>query len=173
MIQRRLFKKKNKKFTLIIILLLLIFFLIIYSFFFKIYKQWQQRISPNIKSFYSVPNNKEGQNIPNQDKKGLHLSYSNNNSFDIIKNKELKYSIQVFVNNDYKLVNKVRNDLLNKKESIFITEDFSLAIFNSNLGKEYFLLYKNFEKRIEAREFCENYTFFLDNCLIVNVQNLD
>ena len=173
MIKRRLFKKKNKKFTLIVILLFLILFLIIYSLFFKLYNKKFFTISPNIKSFYSIPINKGGQEIPNQDKKGLHLSYLNNNSFDIIKNKELKYSIQVFVNNDYKLVNKVLNDLLNKKESIFITEDFSLAIFNSNLGKEYFLLYKNFEKRIEAREFCEKYTFFLDNCLIVNVQNLD
>ena len=173
MIKKRLFKKKNKKFTLIVILLFLILFLIIYSLFFKLYNKKFFKISPNIKSFSAIPINKGGQEIPNQDKKGLHLSYLNNNTFDIIKNKELKYSIQVFVNNDYQLVNKVRNDLLNKKESIFITEDFSLAIFNSNLGKEYFLLYKNFEKRIEAREFCEKYTFFLDNCLIVNVQNLD
>jgi len=173
MLQRRLFKKKNKDIKFFFIFLFLILFLIICSFFLKIYKKEFFTIPYNVKSFSSIPKDKGGQDIPNQDKKGLHLSYFDNKIFEIINNKNLKYSIQVFANNDYELVNKKRNNLLNKKGSIFIIDDLYLAIFNSNLGKEYFLLYKNFETRTKAREYCEKYTFFLDNCLIVNVQNLD
>ena len=37
----------------------------------------------------------------------------------------------------------------------------------------FFLLYKNFKTRNEALEDCNKYGYFLDNCIIVNVQNIE
>ena len=79
----------------------------------------------------------------------------------------------MFTNKDYKKINQMRNNLLKQNDSIFSSVDFSIAIFKSSLGNEYILLYKNFENRKIAEEYCNKYGFFLDNCLIVNVQNLD
>ena len=58
-----------------------------------------------------------------------------------------------------------------KKYNIDINEVF-LAVLSHNLGLDYLLLYKNFETDSIARVFCLSYLEFLDDCLIVNVQNL-
>ena len=51
--------------------------------------------------------------------------------------------------------------------------DFFIVVFNSDLGNEYILLYKNFSKRILASEYCLTHLNFLQKCLIVNAQNLN
>ena len=43
----------------------------------------------------------------------------------------------------------------------------------SELGIDYFLLHKNFKNRNEALEYCSKYITQIDNCLIVNAQNLN
>ena len=64
------------------------------------------------------------------------------------------------------------NELINLKDSIFDSNDLYISAFISNSSTEYFLLYKNFESRNIAQDFCEKYTYFVDKCLIVNVKNL-
>lgn len=125
------------------------------------------------KSFYFIPENKGGQNIPNQNKKGLHLSFNDKDSIDIVKVDKLKYSIQIYSDNKYDLINNMRIELINKKNSIFSSENLFIAIFESSIGREYFLLFKNFETRVDVVNYCQKYVYFLNNCLIVNAQNLD
>ena len=62
--------------------------------------------------------------------------------------------------------------LINLKDSIFDSKDLYIFSFISTSSSEYFLLYKNFESRNIAQDFCEKYTYFVDKCLIVNVKNL-
>lgn len=168
-----LFKKKNKKTTNIIIILAFFLFLYLIFYYIKITGNEYFTIPSNNESFFYIPKDRGGQEIPNQDKKGLHLSYLGNDLHNIIIDNEIKFSIQIFTNTDYQLVNDMRIELLKKKDSIFFPEDFLIAIFDSTLGKEFYLLYKNFLTRKKAEEYCEKYVYFLDKCLIVNVQNLD
>ena len=51
--------------------------------------------------------------------------------------------------------------------------DFFIVVFNSDLGNEYMLLYKNFSTRILASDYCLKHLNFLQKCLIVNAQNLN
>ena len=56
----------------------------------------------------------------------------------------------------------------NAKESIFNIEDFYILELNTDIGTEYFLLYKNFENRLMAKEYCSNFLTKIDQCLIVD-----
>ena len=172
-VKKRLFKKRKKKLNKIIAILFIIFLIFFFCYFIIIYKKDFFIISPNNIPFYLIPDNKGGQEISNQNKKGLHLSYKDNNSYNIIKNEKINFSIQIISDSDYNIVNEKRIQLLNKKDLIFLPEHLLIVIFESTLGKEYFLLYKDFKTRIKANEYCNKYAHFLNNCLIVNVQNLD
>ena len=55
----------------------------------------------------------------------------------------------------------------------FIKEDLFVVVLKHNLGIDYLLVYKNFVSRNEANEYCTKYLNFIENCLIVNVQELD
>ena len=172
MIKKVLFKKKNYLKTYMTITLFLFFFVFLILFIFFQSKKFFN-IPENFSKSFIVPDNYGGKKILNQDKKGLHLS-SNYIEDVIIRNDiELKYSIQIYTNQSYDLVNKKRLSLINKNESIFLSNDLYVAQFNSILGKEFFLLYKNFHSRDNGLEFCKKYVHFVDNCLIVDVQNLD
>ena len=127
----------------------------------------------NLSDNFMIPENLGGKEIPNLDKKGLHLTTINKDNFTINNDPSLKYSIQIYVNSDYKLVNEKRVSFINIDESILLLSDLYIAQFNSILGKEYFLLYKNFLSRDNGLKYCKKYVYFIDNCLIVNVQNLD
>ena len=175
--KKKLFtKKKNNSFILIIklILLIIISILSVLLFnYFRIHNDSYFNIPANTELNYFIPINKGGQKIENQDKKGLHLSYIEKNDLNIEIKDDLKYSIQLYANNSYQEVENFRRKLLNKQDFIFISNHLSVAFFNSSLGVEYLLLYKNFNSRIEGQDYCIKYVHFLDNCIIVNVQNLD
>ena len=64
------------------------------------------------------------------------------------------------------------HELISLKDSIFDSKDLYISVFMSNSSTEYFLLYKNFESRNIAQNFCVKYTYFVNKCLIVNVKNL-
>ena len=112
----------------------------------------------------------------NKDKKSLHLN--DEQDIEIINDPFLEYSIQIFSSNDYYLV-KEKFDFMTNKNNNHINDlplkinDFFIVVFNTDLGNEYILLYKNFSKRILASEYCLNYLNFLQKCLIVNAQNLN
>ena len=129
-------------------------------------------LSENDKPFFIIPENKEGMTIINQDKKSLHLSYENPLNIDISNDLNIKYSIQLITDSDYYYVKEKMNEFINSKDSIFDSKDLYISAFISNSSAEYFLLYKNFQSRNIAQNFCEKYTYFVDKCLIVNVQNL-
>ncbi len=129
-------------------------------------------LSENNNPFFIIPENKEGITIINQDKKTLHLSYENSYNIDISNEYNILYSIQLTTNSDFFYIKEKMDELINSNDSIFEPKDLYISAFMSNSSTEYFLLYKNFESRNVAQNFCEKYTYFVDKCLIVNVQNL-
>jgi len=172
MLRKNLFYKKNKNKKYLIFFSSIIIFLIFFLYFLKINNDEYFVIPSNNDSFFYIPEDKGGKEIPNQEKKGLHLSYDENKKYSNFKKNIKKYSIQVFTSTEYKQVKDMRTKLLNTEDSIFLPKDLSIAIFRSSLGNEYYLLYKNLETRIKAQEYCIKYVYFLDNCIVVNVQNL-
>ena len=97
---------------------------------------------------------------------------------EIINDPFLEYSIQIFSSSDYYLV-KEKFDFMTNQNNNYINNlplkinDFFIVFFNSDLGNEYMLLYKNFSTRILASDYCLKYLNFLQKCLIVNAQNLN
>ena len=155
--------------------ILSIFFVIIFVIIFIFYSFPNNDyfiIPKNDKPFFIIPENKEGITIINQDKKSLHLSYENSSNIEISNELNLQYSIQLITNSDYSYIKEKMNELINLKDSIFDSKDLYISAFISNSSTEYFLLYKNFESRNIAQDFCKKYTYFVDKCLIVNVKNL-
>ena len=159
----------KNKFLSIILIIIFVIILIIYSF---SNNNNYFIISKNDKPFFIIPENKEGITIMNQDKKTLHLSYENSSNIDISNEYNILYSIQLTTNSDYFYIKEKMDELINSNDSIFEPKDLYISAFMSNSSTEYFLLYKNFESRNVAQNFCEKYTYFVDKCLIVNVQNL-
>ena len=100
------------------------------------------------------------------------MSFINNNEFDLNNDPMLKYSIQMQTNDNYFVIKNMREDLLNMNDSIYLSNELFIGILKNNLGSEYFLLYKNFPSRLKALEHCEKYAYFVDKCVIVNVQKL-
>ena len=106
-----------------------------------------------------------------KDKKSLHLNQLIINNNKLENSSELFYSIQFFVSSDYDEISLTLNNLINNYENIYKKEDFYVVTLKSELGIDYFLLYKNFNNREEAQEHCSKYLSQIDNCLIVNAQN--
>jgi len=172
MIKRKIFYKRNKYIQYFFYTTSsIIVFLLLLSFFFN---KDDYIIIPNYNdSFYIIPDNKGGKEILNQNKQGLHLSYVDNENILIDNNSNLVYSIQILVHDEYSHIIEKKEELTSLDDSIFLFNDIYIAISTNNLGNKYFLLYKNFESRKLAEEYCQKYTFFLEKCLIVNVQNLE
>tara|TARA_B100001559_G_scaffold223054_1_gene187224 strand:- start:173 stop:676 length:504 start_codon:yes stop_codon:yes gene_type:complete len=158
---------KNK----ILSILFVILFVILFIFYFFTNNKYFI-LDENDNPFFIIPENKEGITIINQDKKSLHLSYENSSNIEISNELNIQYSIQLITNSDYSYIKEKMNELINLKDSIFDSKDLYISAFISNSSTEYFLLYKNFESRNIAQDFCEKYTYFVDKCLIVNVKNL-
>ena len=152
-----------------------IFFVIIFVIIFIFYFFTNNKyfiLDVNDKPFFIIPADKQGITIINQDKKSLHLSYENSSNANILNDLNIQYSIQLTTNSDYSYIKEKMNELINSKDSIFDSKDLYISAFMSDSSTEYFLLYKNFESRNIAQDFCEKYTYFVDKCLIVNVKNL-
>ena len=135
---------------------------------------------PEFKSkFYIIPDDRGGTKVLNLDKKALHLQ-DKNNTLKIFNDPILEYSIQLFASNNYQLVKKKLNLIINKnymtqnKQNYVLNEkDFFIVAFIHELDKEFILLYKNFTSRDLALDYCLKHLNFLSKCLIVNAQNLD
>ena len=170
MTKRRIFRKKDTN-IFSFILFFAISFITAYIIFIYFSKNKYDLfiIDENIIKYYFIPDNKGGKIIPNQDIKIL--DYNNNVKKEIIKNDKIKFSIQLFASSKYKIIKSKYNNTLNKLS--FIQEDLFVVALKHNLGIDYLLLYKNFNKRSDAFDYCAKYLNFIDNCLIVNVQNLN
>ena len=166
---KRLFKYKKRNFNFNFIFLIIFVFLIVLLF----YQNLQQDffiIAENKKNFYIIPKDKGGEKVLNTDKKSLNLNININNNIDTDISTDLLYSIQFSTNSDFNNISKYLEKLTSSKENIFLKENFYILSFNTNIGIEYFLLYKNFETSKKAYNYCIKYLNILDQCLIVDVK---
>ena len=169
--RKKIFNKQSKSIYFIKLLLIILFLLIIiFYLYFKYVRYNFFIISQFEEDYYLIPKDKGGKKVLNVDKKILHLNQLilNNNKHE--DSSELFYSIQFFVSSDYDKIILTLNNLINNYENIYIKEDFYVMTLKSELGIDYFLLYKNFNNREEAQDHCSKYLSQIDNCLIVNVQ---
>ena len=172
--KREIFKKKSKSiYSTKLFLTSLIIIIIIFYFYYK-YIRYNFYIIPEFKgNYYIIPQDKGGKKVLNLDKKILHLNQPIINNNILEETSELFYSIQFFVSSDYDKISLTLNNFINNYENIYKREDFYVVTLKSELGIDYFLLYKNFNNRKEAQEYCSKYLSQIDNCLIVNVQNFN
>ena len=172
MAKKSLFKKR-KKFNYNKYLILGFIIIIIILFFYYYPNQAYFEIPDFNESYYIVPKDKGGEKIINQDKKGLHLSNPSVDKIEIFKDPSLMFSIQVYTSDNYDVIKNMIKSMMNSVDSIFSSDDLYVAVLKHNFGNEFFLLYKNFNSRNQALDHCDKYVYFLDNCIIVNVQNLE
>ena len=156
--------KKTLIFSIVAIILIFLYFLSNYNnnFF---------NVSQNNKSFFIIPENKEGIEINNLNKKSLHLNDKNKLSLNFDSTFDLKYSIQLFTSDNYKEIIAKTDELI--KLHNLLKKDLYILSFNSGLGIEYFILYKNFENKESTLNYCYKYLKLLNNCIAVNAMNID
>ena len=172
--KKRIFSKKSTSIFFIKLLLIFLFLLIIiFDLYFK-YIRYNFFIIPQFEeNYYLIPKDKGGKKILNVDKKSLHLNQLILNNNKLQDSPELFYSIQFFASPDYDKIILTLNNFINNYENIYKKEDFYVVTLKSELGIDYFLLYKNFKNRDEAKDHCSKYIPQIDNCLIVNVKNIN
>jgi len=169
---KNLFIKKSNKNTY------LLFILIVLIFFFSIYIIFQKRdyfiLKKSLKNFYFIPFDKGGEKVKNINKKSLNLNKKIDNFDSINDITKLKYSIQIYTSSDYEKIKYILDLYINKKENIYKKIDFFVLSFDSDIGNEYILLYKNFTNRKDALYYCTKFVFFeTQKCLIVNTQKFN
>lgn len=180
MLKKNIFYKRKKNvnnffFVVVVILILLAGLILVLT-----YSKQEFFDIPEFKSkFYIIPDDRGGTKVLNLDKKALHLQ-DTNNTLKIFNDPILEYSIQIFASDNYQLVKKKLNFIINKnyktqnKQDYVLNEKyFFIFAFIHELDKEFILLYKNFTSRDLAFDYCSKYLNFLSKCLIVNAQNLD
>ena len=169
MIARRIFLKKKSNKKIILFFLCILFFLTIYIFYFIISNNKKFFIiSENKENFYIIPENRGGEKVMNLDKKSLNLQSQSIVENNINKPEDLFFTIQFYTNNELEKVSKFLKKISNSDETIYNLKDFYILSFNSEISKEYFLLYKNFNNREDAKNYCLHFLPKIKNCLIVD-----
>ena len=166
---RKIFYKNNKNKKIIFYSLLSFIIVIIFFYIFTVnFNKKFVIVSENKDIFYVIPEDKGGEKIQNLDKKSLNLK--SQNQFEIIINNpdELFFSIQFFVDNNLTSVTKYLEKITAINESIYNKEDFYILSLNSEIGIEYFLIYKNFQTRESANKYCLDFLNKIEKCLIVD-----
>ena len=147
---RPLFKKR-KSYRKIIITLCFLLTLFIFLYFFIFINEKEFIVIPeNTDVFYIIPEDRGGEKVPNLDKKSLN-TITQDITEDIIKKPDdLLFSIQFFTDSEMENVNQYLQKITNFDETIYSIDDFYILALTSEIGIEYFLLYKNFTTRVEA-----------------------
>ena len=146
-----------------------LFFLIILIYYYFIFKENKFIIIPENKaSFYTIPKDKGGEKVANLNKKILNLSSQNISETNNNKPEDLVFSIQFYANSDYNNVSEYLKKITNDVETIYSLDDFYIFTLNSDIGTDYFLLYKNFKNRETAKKYCLEYLTQIEQCLIVD-----
>ena len=165
---RPLFKKRKSYRKIIIPLsLLLILFIFLYFFIFINEKEFIV-IPENTDVFYIVPEDRGGEKVANLDKKSLNKTTKVIAEHEIEKPDDLLFSIQFFTDSQIINVNQYLQKITNSDESIFNIDDFYILALTSDIGIEYFLLYKNFTTRLDATNYCIKFLPKMNNCLVVD-----
>ena len=166
---RSLFKKRKSYRKIIIPLFLLLILFIFFYFFIFINEKEFIVIPENTDVFYIIPEDRGGEKVPNLDKKSLN-TITQDITEDIIKKPDdLLFSIQFFTDSEIENINQYLQKITNFDEAIYRIDDFYILAFTSEIGIEYFLLYKNFSTRLEATTYCAKFLPKIDNCLIVDM----
>ena len=168
MIVRKIFQRRKSKRKLIIITLALFFFIMVVYYFFVDNRDEFVIIPENKTPLYIIPKDRGGQKVENLDKKSLNLKSLELIDENINFPDDLLYSIQFFSDTKYEYVNNYLKKIINSKENIYQIEDFYILAFSTEIGIDYFLIYKNFDTREEAQHYCSNYLSKIENCLIVD-----
>ena len=165
---RPLFKKRRSyRKTIISISFLIIVFIFFYLFILANENEFIV-IPENTDTFYIIPEDRGGEKIPNLDKKSLN-TITQDITEDIIKKPDdLLFSIQFFTDSEIENINQYLKKITSFEETIYSINDFYILALTSEIGIEYFLLYKNFTTRLEATTYCTKFLPKIDNCLIVD-----
>lgn len=161
-------RKLNKKKILFFLFTIMVIIFLIYDNYFKNKKNIFLVIPENNEIFYIVPKDKGGENVPNLDKKSLNFNQKEIFQNKIKKSENLAFSIQFYVDSDLEKVNNILKKLNNAVEKIYNLEDFYILPFTSEIGTDYFLLYKNFKNKIDAETYCLKFLNKIDDCFIVD-----
>ena len=165
---RPLFKKRKSYRKIIITLCFLLTLFISLCFFIFINEKEFIVIPENTDVFYIIPEDRGGEKVPNLDKKSLN-TITQDITEDIIKKPDdLLFSIQFFTDSQITKVNEYLQKITNFDETIYRIDDFYILALTSEIGNEYFLIYKNFTTRLEATTYCKKFLPKMDNCLIVD-----
>jgi hypothetical protein len=165
---RFLFKKRRSYRKTIISIFFLIFVFISFYFFILANENEFIVIPENTNVFYVIPEDRGGEKVPNLDKKSLNTITQDINEDIIKKPDDLLFSIQFFTDSEMENVNQYLQKITSFEETIYNINDFYILALTSEIGIEYFLLYKNFTTRIEATNYCVKFLPKIDNCLIVD-----
>ena len=125
-------------------------------------------IPENTDVFYIIPEDRGGEKVANLDKKSLNKATKMIDEHEIEKPDDLLFSIQFFTHNEMINVNQYLQKITSFEEAIYSINDFYILALTSEIGIEYFLLYKNFTTRLEATTYCTKFLPKIDNCLIVD-----
>ena len=165
---RSLFKKR-RSYRKIIIFLFSLLIIPIFIYFFNFTNKNEFIVIPeNTDVFYIIPDDRGGEKVPNLDKKSLNLITKDNTEDEIEKPDDLLFSIQFFTDRKMANINQYLQKIITFDETIYHLDDFYILALTSEIGIEYFLLYKNFATRLEAKNYCLNFLPKIDNCLIVD-----
>ena len=167
--KRRIIFKKKKSIKKIVIPSLFVLILLLFFIFFLNSKKEFVVIQENNESFYIIPEDRGGEKVANLDKKSLNLKPKKKS--DTLKNdtKDFPFSIQFYSNNDLVRINNYLNEIIKTKENIYYLEDFFILALNTDIGLDYFLLYKKFATRETAKNYCLKFLSKIERCLIVDV----
>ncbi len=168
MTKRTLFKKRksNIKFFFTILSFLSIFLVIFYYFNNKNYSFVS--IGENFENFYIIPSDRGGEKVLNIDKKSLNYQANQSSNGNFVKNKNLKFSIQFYTNSQITNIQNYLKNITKSNDAIYNIEDFNILTLSTEIGIEYYLVYKNFNTKKEAKKYCLDFMNKIDNCLIVD-----
>ena len=165
---RPLFKKR-RSYRKIIIFLSSLPIVIIFVYFLIFTNENEFIVIPeNIDFFYIIPDDRGGEKVPNLDKKSLNTITRDITQDVIEKPDNLFFSIQFYTDREIENVNNFLQNITNFDEAIYSLDNFYILALTSEIGIEYFLLFKNFTTRLEAANYCTKFLPKMDNCLIVD-----
>ena len=165
---RPLFKKRRSYRKTIISISFLIIVFICFYFFILANENEFIVIPEKTDVFYIIPEDRGGEKVPNLNKKSLNIITKDITEDIIKKPDDLLFSIQFFTDSEMTNVNQYLQKITNFDETIYSIDDFYILALTSEIGIEYFLLYKNFTTRLEAATYCTKFLPKIDNCLIVD-----
>ena len=170
MIKRIIFQRKNNyifKYSLLLFLFIIILYLI--SFYYFINREYF--IIPTFTDkYFIIPTNKEGEVVDYLDKKSLNNIKNKIQDFEFNDTSELSFTIQLYSNDNFEIINKYLINLFENKKEIIDQEDIIVFYKETEIGTQYFITYKNYISKNDASEACDLLTI-VKSCIILNLQN--